>query len=220
MYCRKCGTELGIDGKCPNCGEYDSEIIRVNVQDGSTGAGSKKQKKAKKKGGFGKVIKVIVIAFIALAVIGAISSGGEKKKSSGSGTLSPLQTTAPATLRPTTQPAAQSEATAATEAPVQTEEPASTETPAQASGIRPEFQTAMDEYKEFFRQYAEFMQKFSSDPNAMMTMMGDYMTFMTQYTETMEAMDAIDEGELTPEEDALYLQTMLEIDNMLIGSIS
>ena len=78
----------------------------------------------------------------------------------------------------------------------------------------------MDEYKEFFRQYAEFMQKFSSDPNAMMTMMGDYMTFMTQYTETMEAMDAIDESELTPEEDALYLQTMLEIDNMLIGSIS
>ena len=45
-----------------------------------------------------------------------------------------------------------------------------------------------------------------------MSMMMDYLTWMTDYAETMEKLDEIDEGSLSPAEDAYYLEVMIRIE--------
>ena len=83
-----------------------------------------------------------------------------------------------------------------------------------STGIRPEFQKAMDEYLQFFKDYCEFIKKYTKSPNASMAI--QYLNFMQDYAEAMEALDKIDEGELSAEELKLYLDTMNEINKMLI----
>ena len=66
--------------------------------------------------------------------------------------------------------------------------------------INPDFKAAMDSYKAFFEEYAEFMRVYSTSEN-MMELMGEYMNFMVRYTDTMEKLDAIDEETLFTAED-------------------
>lgn len=87
-----------------------------------------------------------------------------------------------------------------------------------ASGIRPEFQKAMDEYVKFFEEYCAFMKKYSESDDVM-SMLNDYNSYMKQYVETMNALDEIDEGELSKEELKLYLDTMNTINKMLLDSM-
>ncbi len=92
--------------------------------------------------------------------------------------------------------------------------PKPTAVPETKRGIRPEFQKAMDEYLQFFKDYCEFFKKYTKSPDASMAM--QYLSFMQNYTEAMEALDKIDEGELSAEELKLYLDTMNEINKLLI----
>lgn len=48
-----------------------------------------------------------------------------------------------------------------------------------------------------------------------LTMMAKYADFMTKYADAMDKLDAVDESELTPEEDDYYIQTMAHINNSL-----
>lgn len=103
-------------------------------------------------------------------------------------------------------------AAAVTPTPAPTPEP----TPApQASGIRPEFKASMDAYEAFFDEYVAFM-KTVDEANMGMDTMLKYYDFLTKYTEAMEALEAIDESELTEEEDLYYLDVMLRIDKKLL----
>lgn len=83
---------------------------------------------------------------------------------------------------------------------------------AAASGIRPEFKEAMDSYAAFFDSYCDFMRSYDSSD---LTMMAKYADFMTKYADAMDKLDAVDESELTPEEDDYYIQTMAHINNSL-----
>lgn len=99
---------------------------------------------------------------------------------------------------------------------VMTEQPATEpEQPAQSSGIRPEFQQAMDDYLAFFTEYCEFMNAFSNSENGL-TLLAQYADFMTRYTETMNSLEAIDESQLSNEELALYIDTSAQIQKMLL----
>ncbi len=93
---------------------------------------------------------------------------------------------------------------------------------AAASGIRPEFQEAMDSYEAFIDEYCDFMRTYSStdDTTALMT---EYLEYMTKLADMEAKMDAVDESTLTPEEDALYTQVMTRTSAKLIqvsGEIS
>ena len=83
------------------------------------------------------------------------------------------------------------------------------------TGIRPEFQKMMDGYLQFFNEYCEFIKKYTASPD--MSMLKEYTEMMMQYAKAMEDLDKIDEKELSNEELKLYLNTMNEINKMLIG---
>lgn len=86
------------------------------------------------------------------------------------------------------------------------------------SGIRPEFKEAMDSYRDFFDEYAAFMQKFQSNPGDMSLLL-NYTSYLSRYTEAMEKLDAVDESALTPEELAYYIDTMAHVEKGLLGAI-
>lgn len=88
----------------------------------------------------------------------------------------------------------------------------------EASGIRPEFQEAMDSYEEFYDQYVAFMQKYAeADTVDAMSMMSDYTSYMEQCAEMNEKLEAIDEGEMTDEELAYYLEVTARIEQKLLS---
>lgn len=93
--------------------------------------------------------------------------------------------------------------------------PIDTLAPTPTVGIRPEFKAAMDSYEEFFDEYVEFMKKFNNSDD-MTSMLAEYSEYLTQYAETMEALSAIDDGSLSPEEAAYYLEVSTRINQKLL----
>lgn len=87
-----------------------------------------------------------------------------------------------------------------------------------SEGIRPEFQTAMDEYVEFFEEYCAFIKKYTESGNSL-EMLADYTKYMSQYAETMQALDEAGNQELTKEEEKLLLDTQNTINKMLIDAM-
>ena len=76
-----------------------------------------------------------------------------------------------------------------------------------------EFKAYMDSYEQFFDSYCEFMKTYDSNDAAALT---QYMNILSQYTDAMNALDAIDESQLTPEQDAYYTEVMLRISQKLL----
>ncbi len=103
-----------------------------------------------------------------------------------------------------------------TELPETTGSPETQEPTAEviATGIRPEFQKAMDEYLAFFEEYCEFMEEYSKSPTAAMLL--QYAEFLEQYEKTMKALDEWDTNDMTSEETRLYLDTVNKINKMLL----
>lgn len=114
-----------------------------------------------------------------------------------------------ATPEPTSEPSAEAGSTPES-TPVPSATPEASSAP--ASGIRPEFKEAMDSYAAFFDSYCDFMRSYDSSD---LTMMTKYAEFMSQYADTMAKLDAVDESELSPEEEDYYIQTMAHINDEL-----
>lgn len=93
--------------------------------------------------------------------------------------------------------------------------PPSTPSSNAPSGIRPEFKKAMDSYEEFFDEYIIFMENFRKSSNPA-SMMADYTNYMTKYTETITAMNNIDDGTLSNEELAYYIEVQSRISGKLL----
>jgi len=89
---------------------------------------------------------------------------------------------------------------------------------ASSEGIRPEFQKAMDEYVAFFEEYCGFLKTYSesSDTTKLLKQYNDY---MKQYTETMQALQEMDTGSMSKEEEKLYMDTMTKINKMLLEAM-
>lgn len=96
---------------------------------------------------------------------------------------------------------------------------AETPTEAPASGIRPEFQEAMDSYRAFFDEYAAFMTEYANNPSDL-TLLTKYASFLDQYSETMEKLDAMDTKDMTDEELKLYLDTTNYASKVMIDASS
>lgn len=75
-----------------------------------------------------------------------------------------------------------------------------------------EFKKTMDDYEDFFDSYCELMEEYSKDPNSVMD---KYLEMNQKYVTVMEELDAIDEDELTDEEEAYYLEVMARINSKL-----
>ena len=121
--------------------------------------------------------------------------------------------------RPTAQPAVRS-TPRPTNTPAPTPAPAAepeteTESGAVPAGVTPEFKAAMDSFEAFFDEYADFMKAYSESPDDLGLLLR-YADFLSRYTDTMDKLDAIDESELSPADDAYYLQVMARIDVKLL----
>ena len=98
------------------------------------------------------------------------------------------------------------------EAPPVPEEPAQE---APADGIRPEFREAMESYEAFFDEYVSFMQSVNEGNTSTETLL-KYYEYLAKYEDMMNKLDAIDESELSYEEDLLYLDTLNRINQKLL----
>lgn len=76
-----------------------------------------------------------------------------------------------------------------------------------------EFKKTMDDYEDFFDSYCELMEEYSKDPNSAMD---EYLEMNQKYLTVIEELDAIDEDELTDEEEAYYLEVMARINSKLL----
>lgn len=91
--------------------------------------------------------------------------------------------------------------------------------PVSTDGIRPEFKSAIDSYEKFFNDYCEFMKKYSEAGNPV-SMLADYTKFMAQYEETMSKLEALDDQELSPQEEKYYIDAMTRINQNLSNTAS
>ena len=101
------------------------------------------------------------------------------------------------------------------EAAPEAEEPAAE---APADGVRPEFRAAMESYEAFFDEYVSFMQSVDENNTSTEVLM-QYYEYLAKYEDAMTKLDAIDESELSYEEDLLYLETMNHINQKLLEAM-
>lgn len=111
---------------------------------------------------------------------------------------------------------AAAETTAETPAPASAPEatPQADPSSTPVDGIRPDIKAAIDSYETFINEYCDFMQKYSESSNPA-SMAADYAKFMAQYADTMSKLDAMEDADLSPEEDKYYLDAMVRINQKL-----
>lgn len=83
-----------------------------------------------------------------------------------------------------------------------------------STGIDPAFKAALDEYESFVDGYIDFMTTYSQSDNVV-AMAVDYAKWMGDYADMAEKMEAIDDGTLTTEEAAYYVEVMSRVSGKL-----
>ena len=92
-----------------------------------------------------------------------------------------------------------------------------TTTAAPSGGIRPDFKAAMDSYEKFFKEYCDFMKKYTANPTDL-RLIAQYADMMKQYADTMEKMEAWEDGDLNDAELKYYLEVSARIEKMLFDA--
>lgn len=83
--------------------------------------------------------------------------------------------------------------------------------------VSEEFKQTMDDYKEFFQEYADFMKKYqSADSSEALSLLVEYSSFLDKYSKAMDALNNMDQDKLSEAEQKYYLNTMLDIEKILI----
>lgn len=172
----------------------------------------------------GKFLKAVgVIALILVIAVGYIGFRAYKQESERTQKVADtsrqmedaLQALEAATSAiPSATPRATA-STAPSEAPAPTAAEPEAQTEAAESGIRPEFQEAMDSYEAFFDEYIAFMKSYQESANPA-SMMKDYLDYMTQYAETMDKLSKLGEEELSEQEALYYAEVSLRINQKLL----
>jgi len=99
--------------------------------------------------------------------------------------------------------------------PENSDSPPEAEEPDSPSGIRPEFQEAMDAYEEFMNEYVDFMNRYANAENPL-GMLSEYVDYMSKYAEKMEEFDKIDNGDLSTEELSYYIEVQSRVSQKLL----
>jgi len=88
----------------------------------------------------------------------------------------------------------------------QEEQPQEVQEKEQTSGVDPELKAFLDSYEEFVDQYVEFMKKYNSDPNNMVSMLGEYGEMMQKYADFAEKIDKYDSSSMSTEDSKYYIE--------------
>lgn len=100
------------------------------------------------------------------------------------------------------------EAEAETEANATDADAGATTAPETSTGGTSDFRATMDAYEAFMNEYCDFMATYSGDSGNVVSMALDYASMMSRYAEWAEKVDAIDEGSLSTEDYAYYVEVM------------
>ncbi len=76
----------------------------------------------------------------------------------------------------------------------------------QAGGVDPDLKAFLDSYEEFVDQYVEFMKKYNSDPNNMVSMLGEYGEMMQKYADFADKIDKYDSSSMSTEDSKYYIE--------------
>ncbi len=76
----------------------------------------------------------------------------------------------------------------------------------QTGGVDPDLKAFLDSYEEFVDQYVEFMKKYNSDPNNMVSMLGEYGEMMQKYADFAEKIDEYDSSNMSTEDSKYYIE--------------
>ncbi|WP_081749029.1 DUF6591 domain-containing protein [Butyrivibrio sp. FCS014] len=76
----------------------------------------------------------------------------------------------------------------------------------QTGGVDPDLKAFLDSYEEFVDQYVEFMKKYNSDPNNMVSMLGEYGEMMQKYSDFAEKIDQYDSNSMSTEDSKYYIE--------------
>lgn len=97
------------------------------------------------------------------------------------------------------------------EAPA-TEAPAAVDTSSTSSSSARE---AMDAYEAFMNEYCDFMEKYAAEGHPV-SMLADYGTMMTKYADMMSKFDALDDGTLSDDDFAYYIDVQARVSKRLL----
>lgn len=147
-------------------------------------------------------IGVVALALVSALSLGAVGCSGSKN-SAASDAASGAKTEAPAASEPAPKAEEKpAESAPAAEAPAQT---------SSSSSVR----EALDAYESFMNEYCDFMEDYKAQGSPV-SMMGKYGETMTNYADMMKKFDAIDEGSLSPEDDAYYIDVQARVSKRLL----
>ena len=97
-------------------------------------------------------------------------------------------------------------------------ESSSSEKAGSTGGVDPELKAFLDSYEDYIDEYVDFMKKYNSDPNNMLSMLGEYGDMMQKYADFAEALDQYDSDNMSAADYKYYIevttrctQKMLEI---------
>lgn len=151
-------------------------------------------------------IGVVALALVSALSLGAVGCSGSKS-SAASDAASGAKTEAPAASEPAPKAEEKTE-----EKPAETTPAA--EAPAQTSSSS-EVREALDACESFMNEYCDFMEDYKAQGSPV-SMMGKYGEMMTNYADMMKKFDAIDEGSLSPEDDAYYIDVQARVSKRLL----
>lgn len=109
-----------------------------------------------------------------------------------------------------------SETPASTPAATAAADATSAASSAPASGIRPEFQQAMDSYEAFIGEYIDFMERYEQSDGSDLTLLADYADYMSRYADMMTDFDAWNSEDMTTEESLYYLEVQARVSQKLL----
>lgn len=85
-----------------------------------------------------------------------------------------------------------------------------------SAGASTNFRATMDAYEAFMNEYCDFMETYSSDSSNVVGMAADYADMMSRYSDMTEQIDAIDEGSLSAEDLAYYMEVTSRVNARLL----
>ncbi|RKM56798.1 zinc-ribbon domain-containing protein [Butyrivibrio sp. CB08] len=76
----------------------------------------------------------------------------------------------------------------------------------QTNGVDPDLKEFLDSYEEFVDEYVDFMKKYNSDPNNMVSMLGEYGAMMQKYADFADKIDKYDSDSMSTEDYKYYIE--------------
>lgn len=227
MFCKNCGKEISDDTKfCPNCGaavdgnddvrwsgagnipdEGKNKTYGTDMQ--GKGQGKKKSKK-------GLIIAAVVI--LALCLLVGISNMKKDGTSDTSDDYTEEETLSEKTESEEEEKNNTSDVEEDNEEEEpESQEPESSETAKDNDGVDPELKAFLDSYEAYMDEYIEFMKKYQSDPNNMVSMLKEYSEMMVKYADFAEKVDAYDTDKMSPADAKYYIEVTSRVTQKMMG---